>query len=140
MPDTAFRILYVDPLATAVGAAAAGAAAQGFTHILVSPPWAPSLSKAGAGADRYAPSAIDPAALAPLAQAAKRAGVALLVDLQVNRVAVGAGAAWGRGLFAAPDANATMDPRHGVDLDADIADPATTSAKRRRWACSGAAI
>ncbi len=124
MPDTAFRILYVDPLANAVGAAAADAAAQGFTHILVSPPWAPSLSKAGAGADRYVPSAIDPAALAPLAQAAKRAGVALLVDLQVNRVAAGAGEAWGRGLFAAPDASATMDPRHGVDLDADIADPA----------------
>ncbi len=117
MPLTTSRILYVDPLASPPATAFAQAATSGFTQILTPPPWAPS-----AHGDRYAPASLDPGALAPLAAEAKRAGVALLTDVQVNRVA--AGAEFGQGLFAASDPRASMDPRHGMDMDADVAAPA----------------
>ena len=119
MPPTAFRILCIDPLASAPEAACANAAAQGFSHVLVPPPWAST-----AHADRAAPAAaLNEAAITRLARVAAGSGLGLLIDVAIDRVAAGCGATWGEGLFAAPDPLTTLDPRHGVDMDVDVAAP-----------------
>ena len=97
MPKTAYRILTIDP---SEPAGFITARAQGFSHVLV-------------------PVTPDVAAIAGPAAFAKQAGIGLLVDLQVNRIAAGTGAEWGHGLFAPPEPS--MDPRHGADPDADVA-------------------
>jgi starch synthase (maltosyl-transferring) len=116
MAETTSRIFYVDPQAESVVAAFADAAKLGFTHVLVPPPWAPS-----ARGDRFAPSALDAEPVRRLAAEAKSAGVALLLDVQVNRLAAGAGGGLGDGLFHGTDKLAVLDPRRAVDLDADTA-------------------
>jgi starch synthase (maltosyl-transferring) len=116
MPETTSRILYVDPLTEPPAAAFPRAAALGFTHAMVPPPWPPS-----ARGDRFAPSALTLPCFGTLTKTALDAGIGLLVDVQINRLAAGAGATIGRGLFHAVDPLAVLDPRHGVDLDADTA-------------------
>ncbi len=123
-------ILYVDPHAAEPATAFAQAAASGFTHVLVPPPWTPSSH-----GDRYAPADLNPSALTRLTAEAAGAGVALLLDVQINRLAADTGL--GEGLFTPPDADALLDPRHGVDLDADVASPndaAQASALGAFWA------
>jgi starch synthase (maltosyl-transferring) len=118
MPETTRRILYADPQQEAPEASFATASALGFTHVLLPPPWPPS-----ARGDRFAPAALDGPVLGAWGRAAAAAGLGLLLDVQVNRLAAGAGAVLGEGLFHATDPRAVLDPRHGVDLDADTAFP-----------------
>ena len=119
MPETTSRIFYVDPASADPASRFPTASALGFTHVLLPPPFAPS-----ARGDRFAPAALDAPELAGLGKAAADAGLGLLIDLQVNRLASGAGAVLGEGLFHATDPRAVLDPRHPVDLDADTAHPA----------------
>ena len=116
MPETTSRILYVDPAKDAPEAAFAEAARLGFSHVLLPPPW-----PASAAGDRLAPSALDAPAFGAWIQAAQAAGLAVLLDLQVNRLAAGCGVRLGGGLFHATNPRAAMDPRQAVDADADTA-------------------
>ena len=131
MPQTTSRILYVDPLAGGSPANIRTASQQGFSHLLVPPPWAPS-----AHGDRLAPSSLDTGAVATLASDARGAGVKLLLDVQINRLAAGAGATLGQGLFHATDKLSALDPRHITDLDADtafIAEPSQAARLGAFW-------
>jgi starch synthase (maltosyl-transferring) len=110
MPETS-RILYADKPADA-----AAAAGLGFTHILFPPPWTPSAS-----GDRFAPADLQTASLAQAAASARAAGIACLFDVQINRLAAGAGGTLGQGLFRGCDPHAVLDPRLPADLDADTA-------------------
>jgi starch synthase (maltosyl-transferring) len=116
MPETS-RILYVDPLSDAP-ALSATAAALGFSHVLMPPPWSPS-----ANGDRFAPATLDGAAVASAASLGTVAGAACLLDVQINRLASGTGTALGQGLFQAGDPHAALDPRQTCDLEADTAHP-----------------
>jgi starch synthase (maltosyl-transferring) len=116
MPQTTSRILYVDPARDAPEAAFAAAARLGFSHVLLPPPWPPS-----AAGDRLAPSALDAPALREWNLGARAAGLAVLLDVQVNRLAAGCGARLGGGLFHATNPRAALDPRQAVDVDADTA-------------------
>jgi starch synthase (maltosyl-transferring) len=105
--------------------AVARAAQLGFDHVMLPPPWLP-----GPHRDRFAPAsleALDPGlgynSLRALASVGAAHGVSVLLDVQLNRVAAGQGAAIGPGLFEATDAAAILDPRHSVDLTADAASP-----------------
>jgi starch synthase (maltosyl-transferring) len=133
------RIQYILSLDDGFAAAVGRAAALGFSHVMMPPPWVP-----GPHRDRFAPSSLeslDPglglASLHAVAQAVAAHGVDLLLDVQVNRVAPGQGATIGPGLFDAADAGAILDPRHSLDLNADTATPQTgeqVAALGRFWA------
>jgi starch synthase (maltosyl-transferring) len=116
MPETTARILYVDPASATLSSALPDAAALGFSHVLMPPPWTPSSR-----GDRFAPASLDAPDLAATGAAAKAAGLTLLLDVQVNRLAAGAGAALGEGLFRPADRRGLLDPRHQADMDADTA-------------------
>ena len=118
MPETTRRILYADPQTEGTDATFMAASGLGFTHVLLPPPW-----PASPRGDRFAPAALDAPELVNWAKAAEAGGLTLLIDVQVNRLAFGAGAGLGEGLFHATDPRAVLDPRHAVDLDADTAFP-----------------
>ncbi len=114
------RIRYIDPLA--LGGAELGpvldrAAAQGFTAVMVPPPWAP-----GPDGDRFAPVTLDrahpalgggeaEAAIRRFAHTCREHGLAPLMDVPLASIAVGfEGDA---APFAAPGQLDPLDPRHG---------------------------
>jgi starch synthase (maltosyl-transferring) len=119
-------IQYIQSLDHALDAAFTAAASLKFTHAMLPPPWL-----AGAPEDRFAPASLTQ--LAPtvgvdsveaLCAQAAQAGLGLIIDLQVNRLAPGVGGGLGAGLFAAPSADLLLDPRHALDTKADTAAPA----------------
>ncbi len=96
-----------------VQAQAEQAAAQGFSHLLLPPPWRAVAGEPFLTRDF---AALDPALggtdLAGLAQQAKAAGVALLLDVVLDGVAAEADLAGTP--FLPPDAAAILDPRRRV--------------------------
>jgi starch synthase (maltosyl-transferring) len=145
------RIYYTDPVAEAPAGAVRAAAALGFSHVMVPPPW-----RFPPHGDRFVSaslSEIDPslppdAALPALAGLARDAGLGLLLDVAIDRVAAGADLA-SAAVFTRPDAGVQMDPRQNaesgvakarLDTDADArATGAWWGAHLRTWRAAGAA-
>ena len=149
--DAAPRIYYLDPLAAGPLAGWAGhldrAAALGFSHVLLAPPFASDDLFLAASFDRPHPAmrAGEDAAAALHRIAALCAGRGLtpLLDVMLGRVAAGGDiAAAEPGLFRAPDPARALDPRSysaaGDAAEARFADaaPALTEwwgARLRGW-------
>ncbi len=111
------RMLYVDPRGGAPAQRVARAKDLGFSQVLLGPPWA-GFTRRGhfLARDFRAAQGSD---LLGLASAAKTAGVDLLLDVQIDRLAAGSTLAGAAGSpFQQPDDSALLDPRIGVDADA----------------------
>jgi starch synthase (maltosyl-transferring) len=139
-PQTVLRICYVDGCGGAPGAAFAAAASQGFSHVMLPPPW-----RVRAGGDRYL--ATDFGALAgdlgggslsTVAAQAAGAGVGLLLDVVLDRLdATSALLAQAGCPFAAPDQAIFLDPRRntaGGAALAHLADPGEALVLATWWA------
>ncbi len=114
------RILYVNPHGRALEQDFERARQLGFSHLLLGQPWAGLLRRGRFLVQDFSAAAgWEPGGLAKRAQAA---GVDLLLDVQVDRLA--AGSSFSRPAsspFQQPDDMALLDPRNGVDADAAVA-------------------
>jgi starch synthase (maltosyl-transferring) len=105
--DTALRIMY----AAADTAGFAQASADGFSHVLIAPPWPGDLRHGHFCARSFDASGATAAGLA------RRSGLGLLVDLQVDRLAATSPLATAGSPFSIPDKAALLDPRRGAEAD-----------------------
>ena len=122
--DAPLRLLYADPEIVSLDEAFGRAAALGFSHVVIPPPWAASRH------DRLLACSFDElgSSLAPfrslpdIAAAARKAGVGLILDVVLDRVgetlaAEGAGSR----AFATAGIEAMLDPRHATIAGAAMA-------------------
>jgi starch synthase (maltosyl-transferring) len=102
------RILY----AAADKAGVSQASGDGFSHVLIAPPW-PGDTRHGHFCARHFDGAAGTAA-----RLAREAGMHLLIDLHVDRLSATAPLAAAQGSpFSAPDKAALLDPRRGAEAD-----------------------
>jgi starch synthase (maltosyl-transferring) len=115
----ALRIMYLEPRDVA-GPAFARAKELGFRQVLIGPPWDGFVRR-----DRFLVRDFRAAGglgLQAIASATAAAGVDLLLDVQVDRLAAASPLADAVGSpFQRPDEAALRDPRRGVDADAAVA-------------------
>jgi starch synthase (maltosyl-transferring) len=110
------RILYIDPQAEDLATALTRAAALGFDTVMLPPPFPPS-----ARGDRFAPASLSVPGLSAIVALARSAGLGVILDLHIARLAAGSGATLGEGLFAGTPPEALLDPRLPRDVSADTA-------------------
>ena len=103
----ALRILY----AGADKASFSQAISDGFTHVLIAPPWPGETRHGHFCAQRFDTAAGIAAGLA------RDAGVDLLVDLHVDRLSANSPLAVPASPFSAPSADALLDPRRAAEAD-----------------------
>jgi len=112
------RVIYIELDADPAGAFARAASA-GFSHVLVAPPWSFAADRMlSTHFDRFAPG-IGAADVTELSRLAKAAGVGLLLDVVVDRVAGDAAWLGGTGVpFGQPMVAELLDPRHSLGAEA----------------------
>jgi starch synthase (maltosyl-transferring) len=131
------RIRYVDLRRHDLADAANHASEQGFTHVMIPPPWAHApRGSLMLATDLSQPDAVLGAGWS-LEEAVSATALPVLMDVVVDSVACrsAAGAAGG-GVFADPDPAAALDPRRAVDTDAAaarLATPADAAALGAFW-------
>ena len=144
------RVRYIDPLGLRPGStlaeSLAGAAALGFTAVLLPPPWAP-----GAGGDRFVPASLDrvhprlggaktPEYIRDLVRACRQYGLKALLDLPLGLL----DAAFEGECepFSPASTDSLLDPRHGTaGFGRSAANPAALGAWWARhlatWVAAG---
>jgi starch synthase (maltosyl-transferring) len=131
------RIRYVDLRRHDLAAAAARASEQGFTHVMIPPPWAHApRGNLMLATDLSRPDAALGAGWS-LEEAVLASALPLLLDVVVDSVACrSAAVAAGGGVFIDPDPADALDPRLAVDTDAAaarLATPADAAALGAFW-------
>ena len=123
---TDLRIRYV-PLPAALGEAAEGARAQGFSHLMIPPPWAHADHRNPMLATDLSRPARALGGGWSLAVAVASSRLPLLMDVVIDSVACGSPLVDSSGgVFQNPDPAALLDPRLGIDAQAAPARLATT--------------
>jgi starch synthase (maltosyl-transferring) len=110
------RIYYTDPLTEDPAGAVQAAASLGFSHIMIPPPWrgVPHADRLlAASLDDFADGLPEAAALPVMTGLAREAGLGLLLDIVLDRVAAHTTLAENTP-FATPEPALLLDPRLGV--------------------------
>jgi starch synthase (maltosyl-transferring) len=115
----ALRMVLAEPPADGPGGLA-GAAAQGFRQVLLTPPWEGVTRRGAFLARDFAANGASP--LRETIAAASEAGLDLLLDVQIDRLAADSPLAGAPDSpFIRPNPADCLDPRLGVDADAAVA-------------------